>query len=145
MKKALLVRPHDFIVDSMRAWLKSLPLEPVRFRALAELAGHEPAMVACAVVSTAISSEVKSTVREAVVEVRRTLPGVPLLVTGLSRFASARATLEGDLEGLGLSLHAVGDAVPRAGTPVVYICADDLKPGRVDRLTALARERFGLV
>ncbi|MEW6430782.1 MAG: hypothetical protein AB1730_04675 [Myxococcota bacterium] len=144
--KALLARPHDFIVDDMRRWLAALGLQPVRLSTLADLEQHAPADVRALVISTAVTSSVKATVAEALAAVRRRFAGTPLLLAGLASVASARVGLEAELRAHGLALH--GAREPAAwGTPRVALYVQDmeLRPGRTEALTAAARRHLRLL
>jgi hypothetical protein len=144
--RALLLRPHDFLVDEMRGWLSSLGLSPERFSTLDDLARSARADVACLVVSIAVTSEVKASVADAVEAGRRFAPGAPLLLAGLSRLESARQGLAPDLQRLRLAVHGPGDAAAAWGSPGValYVSADDLKEPRRAALTATARMHLKL-
>ncbi|MFZ5786680.1 MAG: hypothetical protein ACOY3Y_09590 [Acidobacteriota bacterium] len=145
--RALLLRPHDFIVEDMKAWLSSsLGLTPVRLRSLAELSSLSPDGVKCTVTSLAVTSEVKATVREAITASRIFAPQAPLLLAGLSTIDKARPGFELELKGLGLDVRAATDATAAWGAPntVLYVQAGDLKgPGQA-ALTAAAKAHLKL-
>lgn len=143
--KALLARPHDFVVDDMRKWLTALGLEPVRLSTLADLEQHAPVDVRALVISTAVTSSVKASVADALAAVRRRFPITPLLLAGLASASSARVGLDAELRAHGLALHGAGE--PAAwGTPRValYIQDMDLRPGRTEALTAAAKRHLRL-
>lgn len=141
----LLLRPHDFIVEDMSAWLRTLGQEPVRFRSFEQLERVSTAGVVGGVISLAVSSDVKASVREVFLAARALLPGLPILLTSLSTLEKARPTIELELKGLGVAVHGVLE--PAAwGSPAVilYTPASELKgPGQA-ALTTAARKHFGL-
>jgi hypothetical protein len=138
--RALLLRPHDFIVDDMKAWLAALGLTPVRLKALSELSAMSPADVACTVTSLAVTSEVKASVREAITASRSFAPRAPLILAGLSSFEKARAGIELELKGLGLVVAPSDAQVTWGATGLaLYVQASELKGPAQSRLNVAAR------
>lgn len=140
--KVLLARPHDFLVDSMRAWLSALQLEPVRLKSLDELAAHAAAEVGAVVISAAVTSTVRESPGATLVAVRRRLPQVPVLVAGLASFASARAGLATEFPGA--TLHSADEAAAW-GEPsiILYVSAEELR-ARAPALDAATRRHLRL-
>lgn len=144
--RALLLRPHDFIVEDMKAWLSSLGLTPVRLKSLADLSGLSPEGVRCTVTSLAVTSDVKATVREAITASRIFAPEAPLLLAGLSTLEKARPGFELELKGLGLDVRGATDLKATWGVPttVLYVQASELKGSGQAALTAAARAHLKL-
>lgn len=140
--KVLLARPHDFLVDSMRAWVGALQLEPVRLKSLDELASHAAAGVAAVVISAAVTSAVKESPGATLVAVRRLFPQTPVLVAGLASLTSARAGLASDFPGA--TLHGPGEAAAW-GEPatLLYVSAEELR-ARAPALDAATRRHLRL-
>ena len=140
--KVLLARPHDFLVDDMRAWLTSLEVEPIRLQSLDELVRFEPATVAGIVISSAVTSSVAGAPGAAWLAVRRPFPSKPVLIAGMARRSSARAGLSSEFAGA--TLHALSEQVAW-GTPSVllYVSGDELR-ARSAALATVARRHFGL-
>lgn len=140
--KVLLARPHDFLVDDMRAWLTSLDVEPVRLGSLDELLRFEPAAVAGIVISSAVTSSVAGSPGAAWLAVRRQFPSRPVLIAGMASLSSARAGVSSEFAGA--TLHAMSEQVAW-GTPSVllYVSRDELR-ARSAALAAVARLHFGL-
>ena len=139
----LLLRPHDFIVDDMSAWVRRLGHEPIRFRSLEQLDQTDPTGVVAGVISLAVSSDVKASVREVLIAARARVPQLPILLTSLSSLEKARPTIELELKGLGITAHGA-DAAVAWGSPAIalYTPAADLKGAGEAALTAAARKHF---
>jgi hypothetical protein len=142
---ALLVRPHDFLVDSIRAWMLELELTPVAFSALDDFKSHRPENVRCIVISTAASSRVKATVREAVDAARRFAPRAPLILPSLAPLERVRAGLALELKGLTLRVESP-EAKVDWGAPglALNLWPAWLEPARRAELNRVTRLHLGL-
>ncbi|MBI3181535.1 MAG: hypothetical protein HYZ28_05275 [Myxococcales bacterium] len=78
-----MVRPHDFIVEEMCAFLRGSELAPRRLARLDELFGFHRGELAGAIISAAVSSSVQGSLREAFDAVRARFPTLPLAVSTL--------------------------------------------------------------
>jgi hypothetical protein len=138
--KVLLARPHDFLVDEMRAWLTSLGVEPVRLQSIDQLVTFEPATVAGIVISVAVTSVVAEGPGAALLAVRRRFPSKPVIVAGMAALASARAGLAAEFDGA--TLHGPTEDASW-GTPgvLLYVSGDDLRT-KSAALAAVARRHL---
>jgi hypothetical protein len=121
--KLLLARPHDFIVEAMRATVKALELEPVRLASLDELSALRSAEFCGAVISMAPTSTVRATLAEVHRAVTSRWPSKPLIITGLSSLQSARLGLRAELIGV----EVVGRADHPGPGAALYLTDADLK------------------
>lgn len=143
--KALLARPHDFVVHEMTRWMKELGVEPVRLSAVDELDAHAPGDVAVVVISTAVSSPVKASFDEVLAQTRRRFPAVPLMFAGLSKVASVRTGLASALASHRLSLAGIDEPAAWGSSGLVlYVQDTDFQPGRRAALTAAASKHLRL-
>lgn len=81
----MLLRPNDFIADSMATLLTKLGLQPLRAASLRDLDQLPLDEVVGAVISTAPTSVVQLTFIESIVKVRSRARALPLLVTTMVR------------------------------------------------------------
>jgi hypothetical protein len=140
--KVLLARPHDFLVDDMRAWLTSLGVEPVRLQSLDELARFEAVSVAGVVISSAVTSSVAGSPGAAWLAVRRQFPSKPVFIAGMATLASARGGLSAEFPGA--TLHALSEPVAWGSPSVLlYVPGDELR-ARSAALATAARSHLGL-
>ena len=135
--RALFIRPHDFLAAQMKAWLASLGMVPVVTGELTQLPKFAGADAGVGVISLAVSSSVRATVREATTEVLRLMPALPIVFTSLASHAKVRARIEEELTGLGLGVHTINEpnvswgitgvalfiAGPEIGTPAATAIA----------------------
>jgi len=84
VRQVLLVRPHDFIVESMSSLMRKAGFEPIRFKSISQL--EQPWETAAgAVISTAVTSSVPVSLKEAYTLFRARHPTMPLAVASLAR------------------------------------------------------------
>jgi hypothetical protein len=137
--KVLLARPHDFIVEHMRRAVTAAGHEPVALKSLEQLDAVPVADVCGVVVSLAASSVVPASPAVVVSALRKRWPTAPLVMTGLSALASARAGLEPALQHLQLRDLESGELPPGA---VLYLTDVNLKQAFEASVDAL-RRHFG--
>lgn len=143
--KALLARPHDFVVQDMTSWLTELGVTPVRLTALADLDAHPAAEVKAVVISTAVSSPVKASFDEVLAHARRRFPSAALLFAGLSKVASVRVGVAAALAANGLLLAGIDEAAAWGTSGVaLYVQDTDFRGGRRAALTAAAKKHLRL-
>jgi hypothetical protein len=143
--KALLIRPHDFLVDAVKAWMVELQLTPVAFESLDDFARHQPAQVGCLVISSAASSRVKATLREAVDAGRRFSPRAPLIFPSLVPLERMRAGLGLELKGLALRVEGPDAKVEWGGADLaLHVSSAWLDPSKRAELNRVTRLHLNL-
>jgi hypothetical protein len=142
---ALLIRPHDFLVDTVQAWMRELQLTPVPFESLKDFTQYQPAQVGCLVISSAASSRVKATLREAVEAGLRFAPRAPLIFPSLVPLERMRAGLALELKGLSLQVEGPdGKAQWGSSGLVLHVSPTWLEPSKRVELNRVTRLHLGL-
>lgn len=142
---ALLIRPHDFLIDLVREWMVELDLRPVAFESLDDFARHQVSDVRCLVISSAATSRVPATFRQAVDAARRFAPRVPLIFPSLSTLDRVSVGLTLELKGTGLRVESPEATVAwGAHDLALHVSAAWLTPGKRAELNRVARAHLGL-
>lgn len=143
----LLLRPNDFIADSMALLLTKLGLHPLRAASLSDLEQLPLDEVVGAVISTAATSVVQLTFVEAVAKLRSRARTLPLIVSTMVREIPRAALAVGkELEFVDPSLEVVpptlaGLQSPLLGTPrgVLMLRKDDVESATETTLELVTR------
>lgn len=137
MPRVLLVRPNDFILDSMVALMVRLGFEPLRVASPKELEVISLGGVVGAVISTAVTSTMAMSFVEAVQLLRRRAPALPLIATTMVReVAKASSVVEGELaelqprmRALAISPATLTNAALGTSQVVLVLRKDDAEAG----------------
>lgn len=93
-KKVLLARPSVFIVHEMKPFIELCAYEPRPLKNLSNLPNLPESEIAGAVISTAINSDVKESLFEVTIEVKKHFPSMPIVFATLVDFDHLKKSLE---------------------------------------------------
>lgn len=151
MSFVLLLRPNDFIVDSMASLLTRVGVSPFRVGSIKEIDEMPPREVVGAVISTAVTSVVHLAFAEALSVARHRSRAIPLVVSTMVRdLGQAAESVRRETRFVDPTLEvilptAAGLTSKHLGTPsgVLLLRKEDIETA-VDTVVELLRRHFGL-
>lgn len=131
-KTVLLARPHPFIVSEMKPFLEQAGYEVTKLETLSDLAlGAKNSQGV--VISFAVSSSVGESAEDVFLQLRQSVPRVPVLFAALLPFEKYRSSLERVAKQAGIHATILGvdtqnENLSSLGSPetFLYISKDDL-------------------